>query len=98
MTDDFKTKMRSIVQAADFLPDNYLSTDLRVPVTLLETNACSPLASNAIAGTIWDNFSSQSYKDLAVRGSDHRSKSLYRGTKTISRRREAVEGTPVRPV
>lgn len=64
MTDDFKTKMRSIVQAADFLQDNYLSTDLRVPVTLLETNACSPLASNAIAGNIWDNFSSQSYKDL----------------------------------
>ena len=39
-------------------------TELRVPVTLLETNACSPLATNAIAGNIWDNFSSQSYKDL----------------------------------
>jgi hypothetical protein len=64
MTEDFKTKMRSIVQAADFLQDNYLSTDLRVPVTLLETNACSPLSSNSIAGNIWDNFSSQSYKDL----------------------------------
>jgi len=68
MTDDFRTKMRSIVQAADFLQDNYLSTDLRVPVTLLETNACSPLASNAIAGNIWDNFSSQSYKDLPAVG------------------------------
>jgi hypothetical protein len=33
-------------------------------VTLLQTNACSPLASNAIGGSIWDNFSSQSYKDL----------------------------------
>ena len=48
----------------DFLDDNYLSTELRVPVTLLQTNACSPLATNAIAGNIWDNFSSQSYKDL----------------------------------
>ena len=37
---------------------------MRVPVTLLQTNACSPLATNAIAGNIWDNFSSQSYKDL----------------------------------
>jgi hypothetical protein len=37
---------------------------LRVPVTLLETNACSPLATNAIGGNIWDNFSSQYYKDL----------------------------------
>ena len=35
-----------------------------MPVTLLQTNACSPLATNALAGNIWDNFSSQSYKTL----------------------------------
>jgi hypothetical protein len=46
------------------LKDNYLSTDIRVPVTLLRTNACSPLATNAIAGNIWDNYSSESYKEL----------------------------------
>ncbi len=63
-TEDFKQKMREIVLADDFLKDNYLSTELRVPVTLLQTNACSPLATNAIGGNIWDNFSSQSYKDL----------------------------------
>jgi hypothetical protein len=56
--------MRAIVLAPDFLDGNYLSNDMRVPVTLLQTNACSPLATNAIAGNIWDNFSSQSYKDL----------------------------------
>ena len=56
--------MREIVLAPDFLDDNYLSTEFRVPVTLLQTNACSPLATNAIGGNIWDNFSSQSYKDL----------------------------------
>jgi hypothetical protein len=63
-TDEFKEKMRQIVLAPDFLEDNYLSTEARVPVTLLETNACSPLATNALAGNIWDNFSSKSYKDL----------------------------------
>ncbi|HKX26692.1 MAG TPA: cytochrome c [Blastocatellia bacterium] len=63
-TDEFKTKMRQIVLADDFLENNFLSTDLRVPVTLLQTNACSPLATNALADNIWDNFSSQSYKDL----------------------------------
>ncbi|HEY7306474.1 MAG TPA: hypothetical protein VH601_20280 [Bryobacteraceae bacterium] len=63
-TDDFKSKLRAIVLADDFLDGNYLSTELRVPVTLLQTNACSPLATNAIAGNIWDNFSSQTYKDL----------------------------------
>jgi hypothetical protein len=68
-TEEFKQEMRKIVLADDFLENNVLSTDMRVPVTLLETNACSPLATNAIAGNIWDNFSSQSYKDLPSVGS-----------------------------
>lgn len=62
--DDYKAQMRSIVKADDFLQGNYLSTDARIPVTLLRTNVCSPLATNALAGNIWDNFSSQSYKQL----------------------------------
>ena len=56
--------MREIVLTPDFLKDNFLSTDARIPVTLLRTNACSPLATNAIRGNIWDNFSSSTYKDL----------------------------------
>lgn len=68
-TEDFKSKMRAMVLQKDFLDNNYLSTDLRVPVTLLQTNACSPLATNAIGGNIWDNFSSQTYKDLPSVGS-----------------------------
>ena len=63
-TDDYKKKMREIVLKDDFLKDNFLSTELRVPVTLLQTNACSPLATNAIENNIWDNFSSRTYKDL----------------------------------
>ena len=63
-TEDFKSKMRTMVQQKDFLDNNYLSIDQRVPVTLLQTNACSPLATNALGGNIWDNFSSQTYKDL----------------------------------
>ncbi len=67
-----------MVQQTDFLDNNYLSTDLRVPVTLLQTNACSPLATNAIGGNIWDNFSSQTYKDLPSVGSDYRVSSFHR--------------------
>jgi hypothetical protein len=63
-TDDFKKKMTEMALADDFLVDNYLSTDRRIPVTLLQTNACSPLATNALGGNIWDNYSSQTYKDL----------------------------------
>ena len=63
-SDAFKAPMREIALADDFLKDNFLSTELRVPSTLMGTNVCSPLATNAIAGNVWDNFSSQSYKDL----------------------------------
>jgi hypothetical protein len=67
-TDDFKTKMRAMVMKPDFLEDNFLSAEHRVPVTLLQTNACSPLATNSIKDNIWDNFSSQTYKDLPAVG------------------------------
>jgi hypothetical protein len=63
-TDGFHQQMRQIVVADDFLEGNFLSNDGRVPLTLLQTNGCSPLATNAIGGNIWDNFSSASYKQL----------------------------------
>jgi hypothetical protein len=67
-TAEFQEQMKKIVLADDFLDNNYLSAEFRVPVTLLHTNACSPLATNALGGNIWDNFSSQSYKDLPSAG------------------------------
>jgi len=63
-TEVFKAEMRDIVAKPDFLDDNYLSGDARIPVTLLRTNACSPLGTNAIKDNIWDNFSSSTYKTL----------------------------------
>lgn len=68
-TDGFKAQMRDIVMQDDFLQNNYLSTDRRIPVTLLKTNACGPLATNALADNIWDNFSSETYKQLPAVGS-----------------------------
>lgn len=63
-TEDFRQAMTDMVKAEDFLDNNFLSTEKRIPVTLLGTNACSPLAENGLAGNIWDNFSSQTYKEL----------------------------------
>ncbi|MDR7377731.1 hypothetical protein J2X19_002410 [Rhodoferax ferrireducens] len=63
-TEAYKSPMRQIVLAPDFLQGNYLSTEARIPSTLLRTNVCSPLATNALGGNIWDNFSSSSYKQL----------------------------------
>ena len=63
-TPEFKAQMTALVNDPKFLEGNFLSNDVRVPITLLETNACSPVATNAIEGDIWDNFSSGSYKAL----------------------------------
>jgi len=63
-TGEFKQQMRAIVLQHDFLNNNYLSNELRIPVTLVETNACSTLATNAIEDNIWNDFSSTSYKSL----------------------------------
>lgn len=63
-TPAFKSQMRKIVASPDFLERNYLSAEFRVPSTLLRTNACSPLATNALRGNIWNDFSSDSYKAL----------------------------------
>jgi len=63
-TEGFKAEMRAIADRPDFLQDNFLSNELRIPVTLLRTNACSPLATNALRDNIWNDFSSDSYKSL----------------------------------
>jgi len=101
-TDDFKAKIRPIVLADDFLKDNYLSAEFRVPVTLLRTNACSPLATNAIGGNIWDNFSSHSYKDLPSVGDitwyhpvHRRSAHLYHARGRTRVHAASVAGKPV---
>jgi len=68
-TEEFKAPMREMVLDDGFLDGNYLSSELRVPITLLGVNACAPLATNAIRNNIWDNFSSESYKTLPSVGS-----------------------------
>ena len=73
----------------DFLDGNFLSAEFRVPVTLLQTNACSPLATNAIAGNIWDNFSSQTYKELPSVGDDYGLQSHDRGAASVTKCRAA---------
>jgi hypothetical protein len=67
-TEEFKSQMRELVMQDDFREDNYLATDARIPVSLLDTEVCSSMASNAIEGRVWDNFSSKTYKNLPGMG------------------------------
>lgn len=68
-SDDFKRAMAALVRAPDFLKDNYLSNDQPYPDRIIGTNACAAVASNATRGHIWDNFSSESYKERPAAGS-----------------------------
>lgn len=56
--------MRREVQQPDFLENNFLSTEERIPVNVVRTNAARALATNATRGHVWDNFSSETYKAL----------------------------------
>jgi hypothetical protein len=60
--------MRNEVQKPDFLENNFLSTDERIPLDVVQTNAARALATNATRGHIWDNFSSETYKTLSSVG------------------------------
>ena len=67
-TGEYFEWMRNEVKKPDFLDNNYLSTERRVSIQEIGINACSPLATNAIRGDIWDNFSSDTYKQLPATG------------------------------
>jgi hypothetical protein len=67
-TGEYFEWMRNEVKKSDFLTDNFLSTDRRVSIQEIGINACSPLATNAIRDNVWDNFSSETYKDLPATG------------------------------
>jgi mono/diheme cytochrome c family protein len=54
-----------------FIEDNYLSTDIRVPVTLTGTNSGRAVGTNGMRGQMWDNFSSEDYKSLPPVGPVH---------------------------
>ena len=64
----YRDWMRAEVLKPGFLKDNFLSTEDRIPVTVVQTNAARALATNATKGQVWDNFSSQTYKALPSAG------------------------------
>ena len=67
-SDEYLQWMRSQVQKPDFLSNNFLSTEDRIPVSAVKTNAARALATNAVRGHVWDNFSSETYKMLLSAG------------------------------
>lgn len=64
----YKAWMKAEVVKPDFRVGNYFSTDMRVSIKRVGTNACAAVGSNAIRGHIWDAFSSETYKTLPAVG------------------------------
>jgi hypothetical protein len=52
------------VELPEFWRANYLSTDYRVPVNYVKTNSCRAMATNALTGNMWQDFASDSDRNL----------------------------------
>ena len=65
---DGKAWFRSAVMEPDFLKNNFLSNEKRYPLSKIQTNSARALGTNAKSGHVWDNFSSQTYKELSPPG------------------------------
>jgi hypothetical protein len=65
---EYQEWAQKAVQTREFWRDNFLSSDRRVPVTLVRTNSARSLATNAIGGHMWEDFSSNTYKELPAVG------------------------------
>jgi hypothetical protein len=61
--EDYKRWARAEVMKPDFRDDNYFSIDQRISVKVVQTNAGRSLATNATRGHVWDNFSSETFKN-----------------------------------
>jgi mono/diheme cytochrome c family protein len=61
---DYREWAEKAVETPEFWQYNYLSTDYRVPISLVRTNSARGLATNALGGHMWSDFSSQSYKEM----------------------------------
>jgi hypothetical protein len=67
-SDSYLKWAREAVMKDDFLVDNYLSVDQRYGVDRIGTNANRAVATNATRGHVWDNFSSETYKNAPSAG------------------------------
>jgi hypothetical protein len=64
ISDQAKSWFRTEVLKPEFFTDNFLSDERRHPVTQIGTNSARAAATNATRNHIWDNFSSETYKNL----------------------------------
>jgi hypothetical protein len=52
------------VEKPDFWKDNFLASEHRLPVSVVKTDAGRSMGSNGVEGHMWEDFSSDTYKQL----------------------------------
>ncbi len=57
-----------IVTQDPFWSNNYLSTDYRIPVTLVQTNSGRAMGTNGMSDHMWQDFASNDYRQLPSPG------------------------------
>lgn len=96
---DYQQWASEVVEQQAFWLNNFLSTDYRIPVTLVRTNASRAMATNAMSGHMWEDFSSESYRRLPSPGEiEFFNPYLGKdgGMDTFSPRHRTPEGAPER--
>jgi hypothetical protein len=91
------------VKTPEFWQNNYLSTDYRIPVSLVRTNSARAVATNALGrlagkpgfGHMWEDFSSDSYKKLPFVGEIRYFDPFEGKEKGFTPKHKAPEGSPL---
>jgi cytochrome c peroxidase len=64
----WRREMRAIVESPGFFDRDFLADDRRHPAPAVGVNLTRSMATNAVAGHVWDDFSSLDYKRLPAVG------------------------------
>ena len=65
----YKKWAEAAVETPEFWQNNFLSSDYRIPITVVGTNPARAMATNGLDGHMWSDFTSLSYKQLPSVGS-----------------------------
>lgn len=90
---EYQDWAQAAVNQPKFWQENYLSTDRRLPVSLVKTNASRALASNSIEANVWEEFSSETYKALPASGAIQIWNPFTRKTEEMTMPRGGVDTT-----
>lgn len=58
----------TVVEEPTFWKENFLSTDYRIPVNVVNTNSARAMGTNGMTGHMWHDFASESYRQLPSPG------------------------------